>query len=314
MEFQNRCARSALQGAPRALCCNSFQGILEGFVILAQDFVFVSLPALCQTWQFSFQVNPAALLLWRWHWITVPFPFSEPCPCLRPQSSTSSFWGSLIPHKEILCALPSLPQVPRVCNETSLGLMQRQVVSSCACAGAKQNRAAWVVERRGGSPPGAGFASAENDLWASLETKDMCEPAPPEREELARVVSLPTSQKLSYRSTRVLKGTQTHRHCSPMCTTAWLLIASVVCQPIQQNGFHPWLEYYSATKRWEALTWQHRWTSKAWCSPREARHERLDSVRLRWWEVSRIGNPQKQRVGEWLSGAREKESWRVVDC
>lgn len=37
----------------------------------------------------------------------------------------------------------------------------------------------------------------------------MCEPAPPEREELARVVSLPTSQKLSYRSTRVLKGTQT---------------------------------------------------------------------------------------------------------
>lgn len=57
--------------------------------------------------------------------------------------------------------------------------------------GAKQNQAAWVVERRGGSHPEAGFASAESDLRASLETKDMCEPEPPENEELARLVSLP---------------------------------------------------------------------------------------------------------------------------
>lgn len=50
--------------------------------------------------------------------------------------------------------------------------------------GAKENRAAWVMERRGGSHPGARFASAENDLRASLKTKDMCEPAPSENEEL----------------------------------------------------------------------------------------------------------------------------------
>lgn len=28
--------------------------------------------------------------------------------------------------------------------------------------------------------------------------------------------------------------------------------------------------------------------------------------------MSRRGNPQKQRVGEWLSGAREKEGWGVT--
>lgn len=199
--------------------------------------------------------------------------------------------------------MPSLPQAPRVCNETRLLQYPHKRVP-----GAKENRAAWVVERRGGSHPGARLASAENDLRASLKTKGMCEPAPSENEELGRVVSLPqlseiTLQKYTcperYTDTQTL-FTNVHNSMAPhslSClsadSTKWVpFMAGILLSHEEVRGTDT---HYSIDGPRKHDAYQEKPDMKGWivCDhvgekcPEEAIH--------------------RNRVGEWLSGAREKE-------